>query len=64
LLNTVYKIASGAIADRFTKYLDNIVDPDQTGFMKNRYIGDNTRLIHDIMHYTVTLKKIYVVSYY
>ena len=34
------------------KYLDKIIDPDQTGFISNRYIGENTRLIYDIMHYT------------
>jgi hypothetical protein len=32
--------------------LDKIIDPDQTGFMANRYIGENTKLIYDIMHYT------------
>ena len=52
LLNTVYKIASGCIAARFKRYLDKIINPDQTGFLPNRYIGENTRLIYDIMHYT------------
>ena len=28
------------------------INPDQTGFLANRYIGENTRLIYDIMHYT------------
>jgi hypothetical protein len=32
LLNTVYKIASGCIVARFKKYLDKIINPDQTGF--------------------------------
>ena len=52
LLNTVYKIASGCIAARLKKYLHKIINPDQTGFMSNRYIGENTRLIYDIMQYT------------
>jgi hypothetical protein len=52
LLNTVYKIASECIATRFKRYLDKIINPDQTGFLPNRYIGENTRLIYDIMHYT------------
>lgn len=52
LLNTVYKIGSAAIANRFKKVLDIIVDSDQTGFISGRYIGENVRLIYDIMQYT------------
>lgn len=52
LLTTVYKIASGCIAARFKKYLHKLINPGQTGFMSNRYIGENTRLIYDIMQYT------------
>ena len=51
LLNTVYKIASGCIANRMKKYIDKIINRDQTGFISNRYIGENTRLIYDLMHY-------------
>ena len=25
---------------------------DQTGFIKGRFIGENIRLVYDIMHYT------------
>ena len=52
LLNTVYKIASGVIANRFKLFIDKLIHNDQTGFIKGRYIGENTRLIYDIMHYT------------
>ena len=31
------------------KILDNIINEDQTGFVANRYIGENTRLIYDVM---------------
>jgi hypothetical protein len=34
------------------KYLDKIIDPDQTGFISYRYIGEYRRLSYDIMHYT------------
>ena len=34
--------------------LDKIISKDQTGFIKGRYIGENTRLIYDIMQYTET----------
>ena len=32
--------------------LPNLVHSDQTGFIKRRYIGENTRLIIDIMEHT------------
>ena len=52
LLNTVYKIASGSIASRMKKFLTNLVDSDQTGFMAGRSISENIRLIYDIMEYS------------
>lgn len=52
LLDVVYKIASGAIANRFKQVLDIIISKDQTGFLKGRYIGENTRLIYDLMNHT------------
>ena len=32
--------------------LPKIINSDQTGFIPGRYIGEYTRLIYDIMHYT------------
>ena len=32
--------------------LDIIICKDQTGFIKGRYIGENTHLIYDLMNYT------------
>ena len=52
LLNTVYKIASGAIANRIKPTLQKLIHTDQTGFISGRYLGENIRLIYDIMHYT------------
>ena len=52
LLDTVYKIASGAIANRIKLVINNLIDKDQTGFIKGRYIGENIRLIYDLMNYT------------
>ena len=52
LLNTIYKIASGTLANRIKTVLPKIINSDQTGFIPGRYIGENTRLIYDIMHYT------------
>ena len=52
LLDTVYKIASGSIANRFKLVLNDIISNDQTGFLKGRFIGENTRLIYDMLQYT------------
>ena len=52
LLNTVYKIASGSIANRLKKVLDILISKDQSGFLRGRYIGENTRLLYDIMNFT------------
>ena len=55
LLNVDYKIASKAIAKRIEPLLSFLNNPDQTGFVKGRYIGENIRLISDIMKQTKKL---------
>ena len=52
LLNVDYKIASKVIAKRIERVLPSLIHPDQTGFMKGRYIGQNIRLINDIIQQT------------
>ena len=52
LLNTVYKIASGSIANRIKQVLDKLISTDQTGFIEGRFIGENTRLVHDLLQFT------------
>ena len=32
--------------------LPNIINVDQTGYVKGRYIGENIRLIQDVLHFT------------
>ena len=49
LLNSTYKIFSGILADRLKTTFDSIIHNDQKGFVQNRFIGENIRLIHDIM---------------
>ena len=49
LLSVVYKIASSALAARLRTVLHNL--NLQSGFMSNRFIGENTRLIYDIIQY-------------
>ena len=52
LLNVDYKIATKAIAHRISNVLPKIINDDQTGYVKERYIGQNIRLIMDIMKVT------------
>ena len=49
LLNVDFKIAAKAIAKRLEPILGPLIHPDQTGFVKGRYIGENIRLINDVM---------------
>ena len=51
LLNVVYKIGSACIANRIKKVLPELIHDDQTGFVPGRYIGDNLRLLYDIIDY-------------
>ena len=48
LLNINYKIATKTIADRISKVLPKLIHEDQTGYVKDRYIGQNIRLVKDI----------------
>ena len=52
LLNLDYKIVSKVIAKRMGKVLALLINPDQTGFIKGRFIGQNIRLINDILEQT------------
>ena len=52
LLITVCKIASGLNANRVKTYLDKIINPDKTGFIKGRNLAENIRTIYYIMQYT------------
>ena len=49
LLNTDYKLLSKVFAERIKKVLNEIIDPEQRGCVPGRYIGENIRLIDDIL---------------
>ena len=49
LTNTDYKILPKALAKRTEEILPKIIHENQTGFIKGRYIGENIRLIDDII---------------
>ena len=52
LLNSDYKIAAKAIANRLQNVLPKLIDSDQTGFLKGRFIGENIRLIDGLINHT------------
>ena len=51
LLNVDYKILTKVITKRIEKVLPTLINSDQTGYVKGRYIGENVRLIYDVIHY-------------
>lgn len=52
LLNTDYKIITKLLAKRLQPILPDIIHTDQTGYVEDRYIGENIRKIEDIIYYT------------
>ena len=52
LLNTDYKIVTKALAIRLQKVIPSIIGHDQVGYIKNRYIGENIRIIFDLLKHS------------
>ena len=50
-LNCDYKIAAKAVATRMKRVLPDIINNDQTGFLKGRSIGENVRLLNSVISY-------------
>ena len=57
LLNVDYKIISKALASRVRKVLPNLISPQQTAYVENRFIGESGRLIADIIEITDVINK-------
>ena len=51
LLNTHYKILAHVLANRLKKVINKLIHTDQTGYLKGRSIGQNIRLIQDVIDY-------------
>ena len=51
LLNVDIKIASKAIVYRLRKIIPDLIHPDQTAYVKGRYIGESVRVIEDILEH-------------
>ena len=57
LLNVDYKIISTAIANRFKKVVNRIISSSQTAYIKGRYIGENSRLVYDVISHVNQTKQ-------
>lgn len=51
LLNVDYKLCSKALASRLKSVISYVVNDNQTGFVKGRFIGENIRYILDSIDY-------------
>ena len=51
LTNVDYKLIAFCLANRMHKILPTIISSDQTGYMKKRFIGQNIRLVQDIIEH-------------
>ena len=53
LVNVDTKIMTKAIASRIKNVLPDIIHPNQTGYEKDRFIGETIRSIYDVMDFMV-----------
>ena len=53
LVNVDTKIMTKATVSRIKEVLPDIIHPNQTGYVKDRFIGETIRSIYDVMDFTV-----------
>ena len=54
LLNIDFKIISAAVSARLQSVAGSLIDQCQTAYIKGRFIGENTRLIYDVISHLVS----------
>ena len=52
MLNTDYKIGAKALASRVKRVIGMLIGDNQSGFIANRFIGENIRFVLDLLDYT------------
>ena len=52
LLNIDYKIMTKVLAKRMEKVIKHLIHPNQSGFIKGRFIGKSIRFLDDLIKYT------------
>ena len=57
LLNVSYKILTSPLSNRLKLVLNKLIHENQKGFLSGRFIGENTRLVYDILNYTEQMNK-------
>ena len=48
----MFKIASKALSFRLKQFLSNLINYDQTAYVKGRFINESIRLIDDVLYHT------------
>ena len=51
LLNTDYKILAKVLGTRLRNVLPDLIHSDQVAYLENRYIGQNIRIIDDVLYH-------------
>lgn len=51
MVNIDYKTLTMILASRLMKVLQLLISPDQTGFLKGRYLGDAILLVINIINF-------------
>ena len=57
MLNTDYKIMTKALAKRLERVIDKLIHPNQSGFIKGRFIGEGIRFTEDLIEYADPYEK-------
>ena len=57
LTNSDYKILAFCLANRLQLVIKSIINPGQVAYIKGRYIGNNIRLVEDIIEYYENYEK-------
>ena len=57
LANIDYKLLANVLVSRLHTVIGKLVSPEQTAYIRGRYIGENVRLLLDVIEYTKEKQK-------